>query len=185
MQPLQHIFQPLKIRISSFDCLAEDGSVDVVGHIGLFEHAALSLLELCQCGLWILGGVEGGGCLWLAFYFLQKDLVCALVVDLLEDLWSTLHYAFVLICLQKVFDNGVLFYIGPVLFLFFLFLPLLVAFLELSLKLPHCLFELGQWPILKIVSAFFGGGEVFLKLLWIVIFLDDFLEEVLLLFLLV
>jgi hypothetical protein len=69
--------------------------------------------------------------------------------------------------------------------LFLLLLPLLLALLELPLELAHCLFELGEGPALEVVSAFFGGGEVLLELFGIVVFLDDFLEEVLLLLLLV
>lgn len=185
VQPLQHIFQPLEIRVSALDCLAECGSVDVVCHVGLFEHSALSFLEFCDSCLRLLSGEQNGGCLWLAFDLLQKDLVGVLVVDFLQNLWTTFDGAFVLFCLKKLLYDGVLLDGRAMLLLFFELLALLVVFLELRLEFPDCVFELGEGPILEVVSCFFGGGEVFLKLFWIVIFLDDFLEEVLLLLLLV
>jgi hypothetical protein len=157
----------------------------VVGHVGLLEHAAFAFVELGHCGLWGLRGLQCGRSLWLALHLLQEYLIGVLVVDLLEHFRTTLPGVLLILDRQELFDDAVFLNCSPFFLLFFQVLAFLVALLELPLELADCLFEFGQWPALQIVAAFLGGGEVLLKLFGVVVFLDDLLEEVLLLLLLV
>ena len=64
-------------------------------------------------------------------------------------------------------------------------LPLLSTFFERFLELFDNVLEIIDGPILQIVSSLLCPSEIFLKLLRIVVFFDDLLEEIVLLFLLV
>ena len=59
------------------------------------------------------------------------------------------------------------------------------ALFELFLELVDDILKFGNGPVLEVIAAFLGLSEVLLKLFRIIILLNDFLEEVLLLFLLV
>lgn len=88
MQPLKNILEPLKIRVPSLDCLSEDGRVDEIAHVGLFEHSSLFFFELCHIGLRIL---DPGKCIGWKLDTLNlfvEDLIIAVIIDFFKSFYS-------------------------------------------------------------------------------------------------
>ena len=187
MQPLKNILEPLKIWVPPFHCLSEEGRVDEIAHVRLFEHPALLLFELGHTGLRILGA---GKSIWRkldAFNLFVEDLIIALVIDFLKGFYS-LWFCRALIKFlrfKKLLDHRIFMRVLLELLPLLVLLPLLSTFFERFLELFDNVLEIIDGPILQIVSSLLCPSEIFLELLRIVVFFDDLLEEIVLLFLLV
>lgn len=187
MQPLENILEPLKIWVPPFDCLSEDGRMDEIAHVGLFEHSSLFLFELGHTGLRILGTDKSSGRKLDALNLFVEDLTIALVIDFLKSFYS-LWFCRALIKFfrfKKFFDHRISMSVLLQLLLLLVLLPLPSTFLELFLELFDDVLEITDGPILKIIASFLCLREVFLELLRIIVLFDDLLEEIVLLFFLV
>lgn len=174
MKPLKSSLKPLKIWISPINCFVKERCLNIVADIRLFKESSFFLFKFCYYDIHIF---------CIEKRTRSKSVTLDNTVERIISDWSIrprvwlLIFTFVgrLFCI-KVLVNYCLSSLDLNTLSFILWL----LFVTHLLKFLYCLFELLERPVIKVIASFFCLEDVLLKLLRIIVFLNDLLEEVLL-----
>ena len=174
VKPLECRLEPLKVWVPPVYSFSKEGRLDKVADIRLFKESSLFFFKLSHYNVDIFSIEKGAGNKSVALDHTVEGITCAI------SIWARivfLIFAFVgrLFCIEILIDHC-----SPSLDLNILSFTFLLFFATHLLEFYDDLFELIEGPIVKVVASLFGLENVLLKLLGIVVFLNDLLEEELL-----
>ena len=181
MQHLQGSFQPLEIRISSFNSLWKKRRMNVVANVWLLKNPSLFFLKFVNMDINILSINQRTWTSFLTLNCVVKHITSCILI-------GHCHFFVFWFCrcllILKVIIELVLFSLE--LGTFFLLALLALSFiLAISLlELSDYLLELFVSPVVKVIATGFRLEDVLLELLWVIVFLDNLVvKELLLVFL--